>query len=190
MLDEGTDLNVEPPAPPEESSNRTFLVVGGIFAALIFLTLLCGAAWVLWLGPSLSSQQGPTKAYILTQNAQVIEQMTSTAEAALWTPTSQPTYTVTKSPVPVLKTNTPVVAMSTPTATSTTTSDPATLAAMQTQLSQQMTSTAAAKGTRGIGGEGMPTTGFFDQVALPGMIILALVLVAVIFLARRLRRVS
>jgi len=34
----------------------------------------------------------------------------------------------------------------------------------------------------------MPTTGFFDQVGLPSMIILALALVAVIFLVRRLRK--
>jgi hypothetical protein len=189
MLDEGTDLNTESPTPPEEKSNRTFLVVGGILAALIFLTLVCGAAWVLWLGPSLSTQQGSTKAFILTQNAQVIGDMTSTAQAALWTQTPRPSSTLTITPLPVQRTNTPVVALSSPTATSTTTSDPATLAAMQTQLSNQMTSTAAAQATRGIGGEGMPTTGFFDEVGLPGMIILGLALVAVIFLARRLRRV-
>ena len=191
MLDEGSDLNMEAPeTPPEESSNRTFLVVAGILAALIFLTIACfGVIYFLRPG-GLSSSQSVTKAAIETQNAQVIGQMTSTAQAALWTPTTPPTYTATTSSVAVLKTptSTPVVAMSTPTQTSTSTSDPATLAAMQTQLSQQMTSTSLAKGTRGIGGEGMPTTGFFDEVGLPSLIILTLVLVAVIFLARRLRR--
>jgi hypothetical protein len=72
--------------------------------------------------------------------------------------------------------------------TKTPTADPATLSAMQTQLSQQMTSTAVALGTLAIGGEGMPATGFFDQVGLPGLIILTLALVVVIFLARRLRK--
>jgi hypothetical protein len=73
---------------------------------------------------------------------------------------------------------------------------------MQTQLAFQMTSTAAtqasglkttstvatAQGTPGVNGQVMPTTGFFDQVGLPTMIILALALVAIIFLARRMRK--
>jgi hypothetical protein len=50
MLDEGNDLNLETPAPEgsegPESSNRTFLIVGGVFAALILLTLICIAAVV------------------------------------------------------------------------------------------------------------------------------------------------
>ena len=195
MLDEGSDLNMEAPeSPPEESSNRTFWVVGGVLLFLIILTLACGAFFYFYfLKPGgLSSSQSVTKAAIETQNAQINQQKTSTAQAALWTPTLPPTSTVTTSPIPIIKspTATLVVAIiSTPTETSTSTTDPATLAAMQTQLSQQMTSTVLASGTRGIGGEGLPTTGFFDEVGLPSLIILTLVLVAVIFLARRLRRV-
>jgi hypothetical protein len=195
MLDEGNDVNLETPSapPPEESNNRTFLVVGGIFAALIFLTLVCGAIWFFWLSPKLSAQKNASQASIETQNAQVIAQMTSTAEAALFTPTLLPSDTPfpTDTTIPVTDTvaPSPVVALDTPTSTDTPTTDPATLAAMQTQLSGQMTSTAAlALGTRGIGGQGMPTTGFFDQVALPTLIILTVALVAVIFLARRLRK--
>jgi hypothetical protein len=198
MLDEGNDLNMETPAapPPEESNNRTFLIVGGIFAALIFLTLVCGAVYVLWLGPKLSAQKNTAQATIEAANAQVVQQMTSTAQAALWTPTEPPTDTPlpTNTSVPSTPTGipSPVVAISTTTETVTSTSDPATLAAMQTQLSQQMTSTAGgaavAVGTRAIGGQGMPATGFFDQVALPTLIILTVALVAVIFLARRLRK--
>jgi hypothetical protein len=201
MLDEGNDLNMETPAapPPEESNNRTFLIVGGVFAALIFLTLVCGAVYVLWLGPKLSAQKNTAQATIEAANAQVVQQMTSTAQAALWTPTEQPTDTPLPTDTPVPSTPTgipsPVVAIDTTTATITSTTDPATLAAMQTQLSQQMTSTAAgagtvvvAAGTRAIGGQGMPATGFFDQVALPTLIILTVALVAVIFLARRLRK--
>ncbi len=54
MLDEGNNPNLETPEapPPEESNNRTFLIVGGIFAALIFLTLVCGAVYALWYLPS------------------------------------------------------------------------------------------------------------------------------------------
>jgi hypothetical protein len=33
----------------------------------------------------------------------------------------------------------------------------------------------------------MPKTGFFDQIGLPGLVILTLALIVVIFLSRRLR---
>ena len=190
MLDEGNNANLETPeTPPEESSNRTFLIVGGIFAALIFLTLVCGAIYVLWLGPRLTSQRNAAQATIEAQNAQVAMQMTSTAEAALFTPTSLPTFTPTKTPIPtVLPVNspTPLLAISTSAVAATPTTDQATLVAMQTQLSQQMTSTSISLGTPGVVGA-MPRTGFFDQV-VPSLVVLTLALIAVIFLARRLRK--
>jgi hypothetical protein len=34
----------------------------------------------------------------------------------------------------------------------------------------------------------MPRTGLFDEIGLPGLIVLALALIAVIFLARRMRK--
>jgi hypothetical protein len=194
MLDEDNDINPETPEtpPPEESGNRTFVIVGGILGALIFLTLLVGAAYVLWLGPRLTAQRNAAQATIEAENAQIAQQMTSTAEAALWTPTLPLTFTPSPTQTVAPKTPTvsptPVVAVGA--SAKTPTADPATLAAMQTQLSQQMTSTAVALGTRAIGGEGMPATGFFDQVGLPGLIILTLALVVIIFLARRLRKAS
>ena len=195
MLDEGNNNNLETPEapPPEESNNRTFLIVGGIFAALIFLTLVCGAIYVLWLGPRLTSQRNAAQATIEARNAQVIMQMTATAKVALYTPTSLPTLTPTKTAIPTIiqpaNSPTSVIVSSTSVGTATPTSDPATLAAMQTQLSQQMTSTAQLIGvsasTPAVGA--MPKTGFFDQV-VPGLLILTLALIAVIFLARRLRK--
>ena len=193
MLDEGNNIdNLETPEaqPPEESNNRTFLIVGGIFAALIFLTLVCGAIYVLYLGPRLTAQRNAAQATIVAGNAQVIQQMTSTAVAALFTPTAKattkPTNTasvkVANSPTPVLALSTSVAATATPT------TDPATLIAMQTQLAVQIASTSIAKGTpAALATNVMPKTGFFDQV-VPSLVILTLALIAVIFLARRLRK--
>jgi ABC-type antimicrobial peptide transport system permease subunit len=185
MLDDGNDLNLENPdgQPPEEKGNRTFLVVGGLMAGLVFLTLVCMAVYFLVIAPRLTAQKNAAQATIEAGNAQAIQQLTATAEAALWTPTLQPTPL--QSPT-IQRTSTPVIALNT--ATQSPTADMATLAAMQTQLAFQMTSTAAALGTRGVGGQGMPTTGFFDEVGLPSMIILAVTLIAVIFLARRMRK--
>ena len=203
MLDEGNNVNLETPEetpPPEESNNRTFLIVGGIFAALIFLTLVCGAIYVLWLGPRLTAQRNAAQATIEAGNSQVVMQMTSTAQAALWTPTSMPTSTPvnTDTPVPTIKplnSPTPVIAVTAVSSTATPTTDPATLIAMQTQLSFQMTSTGVAMGAgssygtpaAGTPAKAMPKTGFFDQVGLPGLVVLTLVLIVVIFLARRMR---
>ncbi len=149
------------------------------------------AIYFLVIAPRLTAQKNAAQATIEAGNAQAVQQLTLTAQAALWTPTLPstpiPLQTGTTAPKTPTVSSTPVIALGTPAATATT--DPATLAAMQTQLAAQMTSTAAAaQGTRGVGGEGMPTTGFFDEVGLPSMIILALALVAVIFLARRMRK--
>ena len=194
MLDEGNNDNLETPEaqPPEESNNRTFLIVGGIFAALIFLTLVCGAIYVLYLGPRLTAQRNAAQATIEAGNAQIVQQMTSTAVAALFTPTSKPTLVPTNTSVPAVSSPTPVFAVSTAAvvvaATATPTTDPATLIAMQTQLAIQMTSTSISKGTPALAATGvMPKTGFFDQV-VPTLLILTLALIAVIFLARRLRK--
>jgi cytoskeletal protein RodZ len=192
MLDEGSNnTNLETPEetpPPEESNNRTFLIVGGIFAGLIFLTLICGAVYALWYLPRTTASQRATQSAIQAGNAQVIQQMTSTAQAALWTPTSPPADTPTDTGVPTnppANSPTPVIAISTATGTATPTIDPGTLVAMQTQLSSQLTSTAII--ALGTPAGAMPQTGFFDQVGLPGLVILTLALVAVIFLARRMR---
>jgi hypothetical protein len=197
MLDE-SDPNLETPEtppPPEESNNRTFLIVGGVFAALIFLTLVCGAVYALWYLPSHNASQKATQSAIQAGNAQVVAQMTSTAQAALWTPTSLPTEIPTATALPTvapLNTPTAVIALSTETPLAplaSPTTYPATLISMQTQLAGQLTSTAVMYALPGFGtpAAAMPRTGFFDQLGLPGLIILALALIVVIFLARRLR---
>ncbi len=188
MLDEGSDFNLEPSGtpPPEESSNRTFLIVIGVMAGLVALTLICFVVYLFVIRPRLSTQNSSTQAAIETENALQVQILTSTAEAALFTPTLEPSITPTNTPVPSTPTtsNTPVVVVDTPTVTLT--ADPATVAAMQTALSHQITQTAIA--TRGVGGQGMPATGFFDEISLPTLVVLAVALVGVIFLARRLRK--
>ena len=193
MLDENSNLvmNETPDAqPPEEKNNRTFLIVGGIMAGLVFLTLVCMAVYFLIISPRNTAQRNATQTAVNLANARVVQQTTSTAAAALWTPTAPPTplASPSPSPIPVTPTSspTPVIVMNTATATVTT--DPATLVAMQTQLSLDMTSTAKALATVAVATATMPRTGFFDDIGLPGMIVLALALIAVIFLARRMRK--
>lgn len=184
MLDDSSALNLETPEPPppEEKSNRTFLIVAGILGGLVLLTLICMAVYFFYLSPRLNAQKIAAQSTIEAANTQAVLQLTSTAQAAMLTPstlTPLPLQTGT----PVLReataTNTPVIAVPLGSPAATNTSNPATLVAMQTQLAYQMTSTAIAR---------MPTTGFFDEVGLPTLIVLGCVLVVVIFLARRMRR--
>ena len=76
--------------PPEEKSNRTFLIMGGVMAGLVFLTLICVAIYFLVLRPRSAAQNTATQSAIETQNAQNIQKGTLTAQAALWTPTLLP----------------------------------------------------------------------------------------------------
>ncbi len=179
------------------SNNRTFLIVGGIIAALIFLTLVCGAIYVLWLGPRLATQRNAAQATIEAGNAQVVQQMTSTAEAAMFTPTSAATDTPLPTDTPAalpspLASSTPIIAAAAA-GTATPTTDPVILQATQTQFAAQLAATLSALNPTGTlmagaaAATAIPKTGFFDQVGLPSLIVLSLALIAVIFLSRRLR---
>ena len=170
-LNEDINADTSEVTPPEESNNRTFWIVGGILGGLILLTLACVAVYIFYLGPRLTAQKNAAQATIEAENALVIQQMTSTAEAALWTPTSLPTSTSTKTAIPTVPkaTATPVIAVAVSTPTPAVVSDSATLVYLQTQLAIQLTSTAAvaaAAQTTTPGGT-LATTGFFDQVGLP-----------------------
>jgi ABC-type antimicrobial peptide transport system permease subunit len=187
MLDEGSDLNMsENPdgQPPEERNNRTFLIVGGVMAGLIILTLVLMAVYFFVIAPRNAAQRNAAQATIEAGNALAIQQLTSTALAAMATATETPTPLPTNTPLPETPLASPTPLISVPlSGVASPTNNAATLAAMQTQLAYQMTSTAAAA-------LGMPATGFFDEVGLPSMVILALALIVVIFLARRMRRTS
>jgi len=194
MLDEGNAQNLmETPEapPPEPKSNRTFTIVAGVLGGLVFLTLACMAVYFFVIVPRSAAQRTSAQATIEAANVQAAQQLTLTAQAALWTPTLQNTPIPLQTGTAVIKTpvasSTPVIAQNT--LASTPTNDPATLAAIQTQLAVQMTSTrqAVLVVTSSAGGA-MPATGFFDEFGLPTMLILAFALIVVIFLARRMRK--
>ena len=166
------DLSNFDAPPPEESSNRTFLVAAGILGGIVLLSIACLAGYALLILPSQRAGQQQAATAQAVQNQQVAQALTATA-AALSFPTATPT------PLP---TQTPVIAQ--PTAASTSTPDPATATvaaaltqAAQAQLTHVPTSTA------------LPATGIADEYGAPGLVIAGMALIAVIFLARRLRAV-
>lgn len=166
------DLSNFDAPPPEESSNRTFLMAAGILGGIVLLSIACLAGYALLILPSQKAAQEQAATAQAVQNQQVAQALTATAAAL-----SFPTATTT--PLP---TQTPVIAQ--PTAASTSTPDPATATvaaaltqAAQAQLTHVPTSTA------------LPATGIADEYGAPGLVIAGMALIAVIFLARRLRTV-
>ncbi|KAF0109141.1 MAG: hypothetical protein FD146_185 [Anaerolineaceae bacterium] len=180
MLDQGTDPNLSPTTEPpaEESSNRTFMIAVGILGGLVFITIICVLVYAFVIGPRLASQKPDELATVEAHNAQINDAMTATFQASLWTPTPLPSPLPTETVVP-----TGVVAMASETATSIYDPLTATMEALYTQAAiAQLTPTSTL-----VAPEGLPQGGFADQYGVPGLIIMAAVLVIVIFLARRLR---
>ncbi len=176
---EGDDLEFDDVEEmPEESSNRTFLIAAGILGGIV-LAFSCLPGRLRAIDPA-TANGCPTneQSAVETQNAETInDALTATAVSFNLSQTPQ----VTDTPFP---TDTPVVAQ--PSATNTLeftlTPDPATatVGASWTQL-------AATTGTVVATSTALPTSGFADEVGLPGMVIAAMVFVVVIFLVRRLR---
>jgi LPXTG-motif cell wall-anchored protein len=188
MTFENMDTEFEPGTeeagpPPEESSNRPFLIVASILGGIMLLSLLCIVAFALARPMITGGANRQTQAAeINLQNTSVAHGVSLTAVALQWTATSPPTLppTVTETPAP---THTLVVAQAA-TNTPSPTTDPrtATVAALLTQAAQaQTTPEAAATPTQ------LPTTGFADDVGAPGLLGMAVLLIGIIFLSRRLR---
>jgi hypothetical protein len=169
-MNTGDISNFDAP-PPEESSNRTFLVVAGILGGIVLLSIACLAGYALLILPSQRAGQQQAATAQAVQNQQVAQALTATAQAL-----SFPTATVTPPP-----TNTPVIAQ--PTAIpNTSTPDPATAT-----VAAALTQAALAQLTHLPTSTALPGTGIADQYGAPGLVLVGMALVAVIFLARRLR---
>ncbi len=172
---EGDENNFDA-APPEESSNRTFLIAAGILGFIVLISIACLALYALVIAPGQKRKQEAAVSAQSTQNAQIAGALTATFQAQIL-----PTETLT--PLPSA---TPVLAQPTETVTPLPpTSDPATatVAAALTQAAQAQLTVVPTS-------TGLPGTGFADEYGVPGLVILAIVLVAVILLARRLRAAS
>jgi hypothetical protein len=197
MEDFQLDDDLEQPpdeAPlPEESSNRTFLIIAAALGGVALIALMCIAVYVLVFLPRAREAQTAQRATLEAQNTEVAliiaRTSTSAAETAMAagftaTPTNTlppPTATATSSP-------TPVVAVPSPSPqTAVTGPEMATATALHSTLQANATLYAATLTARPLQPTAIPNTGFADDVGLPAMLGMAVLLVVVIFLARRLR---
>jgi hypothetical protein len=175
----GGESEPEPPQPESQPpSGKNFLLAIGIIGVILILALVL----LLLIAPGLISRQ---RANSMDQAAQINAANTATAMAATsMAQQSAITSTAivvaaaaTKTPVIMIATSTPVVAGAQLSA-----SELATVQALQTQMAAT-----GGDGTPTATSTALPTTGFADEYGLPGMVGLAAILIAVIFLSRKLR---
>ncbi len=172
------DFEIGAPPPEEEGSNRTFIIAVGAIGALLLASMVCLGVYALVIAPSQRVNREAEATQIVLENTRVAASFTQTVAASRPTqvptqapPTRTPTSSVTPTQVVAVATSTPVVAIAT--------LDPAmaTAAAQATLNALQATATPTA----------LPSTGFADEVGLPGMLLMGGALAAVFVLARRLR---
>ncbi|MBN1305482.1 MAG: LPXTG cell wall anchor domain-containing protein [Anaerolineales bacterium] len=174
MFDGNDEMNYDEEPLPEESSNRTFIMVAGGMGALMLLVLACIVIYMFVIKPGQTAtqlSQQDQQATLDAQNLQINQALTATAQAQ---PLASATVTITPSQTPVVAqpTDTPIPP----------TDDPATatVAALQTQVAQS-TQTIVFTTTA------LPNTGLADDIGIPGIVGILVVLVAVILITRRLR---
>lgn len=175
------EIGSEETISTSRGSNRTFLIVAGILGGILLIALLAIAAYAVLYLPSRDTGQQTQVAEINATNTAVAEEAQLTAIAKQVTMT--PTFTATSPP-----TNTPTMV---PSSTST-----PVLAPTNTPDDPAATETVAALLTQQAGGGGatpiptataLPDTGFADDFGVPGLVLVAGVLMVIIILSRRLR---
>ncbi len=178
-----------PATPPERPSGggRPFVVALTIIGILVVIALIALGVVLLSKNPTAALEQAARQN---AQNTQIAlaatEQMRNVFLQQTLDAAKLPSVTVAPTLGPQgLVTNTPVVAIPTATRTPvppTPTLDPA----AQTKTAAALTQ-AASGGTPQATATGLPSTGFADQVGLPGMAIGAVLLLILILIVRRAR---
>ena len=172
------------PLPEESNNNRTFLIAVSILGGIILISIACiVGVYLFGLRRNATNTQlaQANNNATATAAAFISEALTATSDKLL----SLPTTTSTPVPTSVVNLATSTVAATsvTPQAAgvdSTSIANTATIGAAYTQA-------AAAQLTVVPTTTALPTTGFADEVGLPGLVVIALAFVIVILLARRLR---
>ena len=167
------NANFDDANPPEESSNRTFLLIAGVLGGLVFLGLLCIVGYIIFTRGAANQNASTAAAQGTQQQVTIQAGLTQRSLLQAQTLTAAVTNTVPPS-------NTPVIAQATGTLTVTANPATATVGAAFTQIAVS-TQTIIPTSTA------LPKTGFAEDVGAPGLMMVAIALIAVIFLVRRLR---
>jgi hypothetical protein len=184
--------------PPEEQKNRTFIIIAAIIGAVLLLVMIVGGIYALFILPGQQEGGGQSAQQTndavqstnlalmvqatqaaMTEEASILNQQATLTQVAL---NAKITSTATTGAV-LAPTSTQVInraVTDTPSGTSLVPDRTATVSALLTEAALKKNTTVPTT-------TALPTTGFMDEIGLPGMLGLAVVLVVIIFLARRLR---
>ena len=181
---EDFEFDVPPIEEEEESPNRAFITAVAGIGGLLIVSLICLGLYTLVIAPRQREAREQLPTEIALTNTEIARLLTETAAAGMSPEavddTATPTTTSTTTPTEVV-----VVATSTATSTIQPTEDPlAATAQAQATLNAAAQQAATATSTP----TALPGTGgFAEDIGIPGMLLLAAVLVTVIFVARHLR---
>ena len=159
--------------PPEETSNRTFVIIAIVLGGLVLLGILCVVGYLIINWGSTRQNGATATAQSVQAQATIQAGLTQRSLLQVQTLTAAVTNTVEPS-------KTPVIAQASPTLSPTSNPATATVGAAFTQIAVS-TQTVIPTSTA------LPKTGFAEDVGAPGLMMIAIALVAVIFLVRRLR---
>jgi len=189
------DFDVPSGEEEERSPNRAFITAVAGIGGVLILSLICLGLYTLVIAPRQREAADRRPTEIALTNTEIARLLTQTAEAGLGPSaadeTPSPTWTMT--PTGTSVPTTPTVS---PTATEVvvlSTSTPTTIGAQTATAQAQATLNAAAQqaATATSTPTALPGTGgFAEDIGIPGMLLLAAVLVTVIFVARHLRQRS
>ena len=179
--------------------NRTFVTAIGVLGGLFLIALIALVVFGLVILPQRNAQQREAAAQINAQNTATAISATEVAriqrEQVLATASAAPSNTPLPSATQVIAqpSETPVPATQAvggQVAAGDLNSRTQTVAALLTQASGGLTVTPGGTKQPTARPTALPTTGFADEVGLPGMLGLGVLLIGIIFLVRRLRMVS
>jgi hypothetical protein len=189
------DFEEEPTAPASKPApaNRNFFIAIAVFGVIFLLSLIGLAVYAAWVLPQQTAARREEAAAINAANTATALAATQQAGQVVIIPSVTPVPT---EPVVSAATSTPVVAI--PTATEIPTETPVpltdeevartgTVAALLTQAAEGTVVPIGAGAEGGAAPTALPTAGFADDVGLPGMLGLSILLIVMIFLVRRLR---
>ena len=169
--------------------NRTFMLAIGILGGIFLIALIVLAVFALFIMPQRNAAQQEQAAQINAQNtatAYAVTEMAIFQEQAM-TKTAEALATVEPSPtaVVIFPTDTPTPEISAEEEIEGTEISVGGDLYARTQTVAALLTQAAAGGQTTT--TALPTTGFADDVGLPGLLGLTILLIGIIFLARRLR---
>lgn len=191
--DSGEELVSEPPKKKpkrrKRGSNRNFWIAAGVLTVLFIIMVAVLSVLTLSVSPKLQAARLEQAALINAHNTATVRAATNASISGLQISTNTPSPTVTSMP-----TSTPMIILFTDTAEPTATeesgigivmNDPgmtATAAVLLTQAAAQQTVvTPTATSTA------LPQTGLAENIGMPGLLGIALALIFVMILTRRVR---